>query len=123
MSNKDEQTYEVEKIIGQRIYRNKIEYKVRWLGYGSDEDSWEKEDNLNCPDLIEKYKNESAGNKLKTASKGNSWENLIKSNPPVRIVGTLKFFEEDYLRVQLKNNTYATFTEKFIQENYPNISK
>lgn len=28
---------------------------VRWKGYRSGSDSWEPEEHLNCPDLIDKY--------------------------------------------------------------------
>ena len=32
--------YEVEKILDSRIFRGKVEYLVRWKGYGVEEDEW-----------------------------------------------------------------------------------
>jgi len=34
----------------------KFHYKVRWEGYGSEEDSWEPSDNLlTCQELVDRY--------------------------------------------------------------------
>ena len=32
--------YEVKKILDSRIFRGKVEYLVRWKGYGVEEDEW-----------------------------------------------------------------------------------
>ena len=32
--------YEVEKILNSRIFHGKVEYLVRWKGYGVEEDEW-----------------------------------------------------------------------------------
>jgi Chromo (CHRromatin Organisation MOdifier) domain len=37
----EEQEWEVEGIIGKRIRKGSVEYKVRWTGYESDDDTWE----------------------------------------------------------------------------------
>lgn len=51
----DEQEYVVEKIVGKRTVRGKIEYHLKWKGYPDSDNTWEPKDNLECPDLIADY--------------------------------------------------------------------
>ncbi len=34
---------------------NRREFLVRWVGHTAEDDSWEPEENLDCPDLIDKF--------------------------------------------------------------------
>jgi Chromo (CHRromatin Organisation MOdifier) domain len=52
-----EEEYDVEKIIGKRNRNGTTEYLVRWLGYESDENTWEPTGNLSCPEKIREYEN------------------------------------------------------------------
>lgn len=48
--------YEVEKILDAKKKDGTMFYKVRWEGYGSEEDSWEPIDNLlTCQELVDNY--------------------------------------------------------------------
>jgi len=47
-----EEEYTVEKILDKRIRGGKTEYLIKWEGYPDSENTWEPEDNLDCPDLI-----------------------------------------------------------------------
>lgn len=48
--------YEVAKIVDVFFKKDKTrEFLVRWKGYAPEHDTWEPEENLKCPDLIEKY--------------------------------------------------------------------
>jgi hypothetical protein len=45
--------FEVDKIVDVRTRRGKRQYKMKWSGFESKDDTWEPEKNLNCPDKIQ----------------------------------------------------------------------
>lgn len=49
------QEYEVESILNHKTTKNGRIYLIHWKGFDSTEDSWEKETNLRCPRLLNKY--------------------------------------------------------------------
>lgn len=52
----EQKEFEVEKIIEVHFKKNKKrEFLIRWKGFTSADDTWEPEENLNCPELIEKF--------------------------------------------------------------------
>jgi hypothetical protein len=55
----DEFEYEVEAVLSHRFKRgDKLEYLIRWKGYGHEHDTWETEENCsNSSDLITEYWN------------------------------------------------------------------
>jgi hypothetical protein len=51
-----EEEWEVEKILGKRKARGKLEYHVRWLGWGEEYDSWvPSADMAHAPELIAEF--------------------------------------------------------------------
>lgn len=67
--DKSEKEYEVQLIYDEKIEDGVKHYLVRWKGYKMDDDTWEPEHSLNCPDLISKY-NESKKNKRTSGVRG-----------------------------------------------------
>uniref|UniRef100_A0A1B6MN70 Chromo domain-containing protein n=1 Tax=Graphocephala atropunctata TaxID=36148 RepID=A0A1B6MN70_9HEMI len=70
--NGEEESYEVDKLVKSRQTKGKMQYLVRWKGYSSRDDTWEDEKDLNCPELLEKFKTDSntqISTKKRTASK------------------------------------------------------
>lgn len=50
-----EAEYEVAAILDHNIKRNKRLFLIRWKNFSPTHDSWEKEDNLNCPKILKNY--------------------------------------------------------------------
>ena len=66
-----EELYQVEKVIGKRKSLKKlggVEYHVKWLGWGSDHNTWEPAQHLEaCPLLVNQFEKESSHKEEKRA--------------------------------------------------------
>ena len=52
--------FEVEEVVGHRKRKGKLLYRVRWKGYGAQEDTWASEKDLwNAPEILGKYRTKS----------------------------------------------------------------
>jgi hypothetical protein len=56
-----EQEWEVEEVMDSRLFRGKLQYLVRWKGYGIEEASWEPRTNVHAPQLTAKFHKEHPG--------------------------------------------------------------
>lgn len=55
--------YEVERVVGHKHTKGRLQYHLKWNGYDSDENTWENKENVFCKDLVEAYwvRHEQAG--------------------------------------------------------------
>ena len=73
----DEGVYTVEKIMEKKLKKGRVMYLIKWEGYSNQHNTWEWEEDCNCPELIEQFEKDRKLEKTKGAD-------LILSNKKER---------------------------------------
>ena len=54
--DEEEEMYEVEKILDHKVdSRGRRRFLLKWKGYSNEDNTWEYEENLDCPKLLTEY--------------------------------------------------------------------
>ncbi|XP_037938187.1 chromo domain-containing protein cec-4 [Teleopsis dalmanni] len=65
-----EPEYEVEAVIDKKVEKGATYYLLTWKGYPKEDATWEPEDSISCPDLVEKFNKKRAAESTKGSKKG-----------------------------------------------------
>ncbi|KAK9730497.1 Chromo (CHRromatin Organization MOdifier) domain [Popillia japonica] len=98
-SSKDDdepEEFSVEKVLDKRVTNGRIEYLLKWKGYSDEDNTWEPEENLDCPELILEYEStlrlpeepeKIDTNKRKNITEDNRSRGFDRGLEPDKIVG------------------------------------
>ncbi|XP_061764122.1 chromobox protein homolog 1b isoform X2 [Nerophis ophidion] len=118
----EEEEYVVEKVLNRRVVKGRVEYLLKWKGFSNEDNTWEPEDNLDCPDLIAEFlqsqksahegkrKADGDGEESKSKRKKDDTEKLrgfARGLDPERIIGATDSTGELMFLMKWKNSDEA----------------
>ena len=101
-----EEEYTVEKVVDKRVGKNnRVEYLLKWVGFEEKDNTWEPEENLECPELIADFegKREDPSEK-KVSGEKNRLRGFERGLEPEKIVGVTNVTCELMFLMKWKNS-------------------
>jgi hypothetical protein len=90
-SSDEDDHFEVESIVADKIENGKKLYLVKWIGWASADNTWLSKSNLNCPVLLQNYENRKA---KKIQMKG---KDMAAPEPELNPLQGRPVFTDDYI--------------------------
>lgn len=120
----NEVEFEVEDIVAHSVINGILWFRVRWVGYSADEDTWEREDNLNCPQILKRYwdslkKPKIEKDKNKSATKQKI--ELLQDKKPKIVFGACKINKRILYHVMFEDNTAEWISSPLLSRLWPQL--
>ncbi|CAG9853551.1 unnamed protein product [Phyllotreta striolata] len=107
--------YIVEKIIDCRINEHGVkEYLLKWKGYDDKDNTWEPEENLDCPNYIKEYEAEKAAKEKEKNSKKRKTEDTPKTKEDKKIHGFERGLEPEKIIGATDSSGHLMFLMKWV---------
>uniref|UniRef100_A0A915CP13 Chromo domain-containing protein n=1 Tax=Ditylenchus dipsaci TaxID=166011 RepID=A0A915CP13_9BILA len=84
-ADEDDAMRTVERILRKRIQETCPQYRVKWLGLPHSENTWVPEEDLDCPELIEEYKEKSVGRRCAGGAKQGKKRSIQSAKPALSV--------------------------------------
>jgi len=109
----EEEEFIVEKVLAKRTRNGRVEYFLRWKGYSDSENTWEPEDNLDCPDLIQEFEESDRNKKTPAGAAGPDDTTKKKKREDDKPRGFDRGLEPDRILGATDSNGELTFLIKW----------